>query len=161
VIDIGAGQSTLVEDLLDRGLNQLTVLDISDKAIHETQTRLRERSSSVHWVVSDILTTSFPPHSFDIWHDRVVFHFLTQSEERSKYVEQLKHALKPSGYVIIATFGPEGPLKCSGLPVCRYDVSALMAEFGTSFELKEHVMEWHETPTAASQQFLYVVMQMK
>ena len=138
IIDVGAGASTLVDDLLDGGYCHITILDLSGAALAETQQRLGMRSSSVQCLVADITLAAFEPHSFDVWHDRAVFHFLTTDEDRKKYVRQVLRALKPGGHVIMATFGAKGPTQCSGLPVIRYEPEALHAEFGEVFVLLKY-----------------------
>jgi SAM-dependent methyltransferase len=155
IIDVGAGASTLVDDLLDDGYRHVTILDISAAALAETQKRLGIRSSSVQLRVADINLADFEPHSFDIWHDRAVFHFLTTDEDRRKYVHQVLRALKPGGHVIMATFGAKGPTQCSGLPVMRYEPEALHAEFGEAFVLLKHEEQMHHTPFGTDQQFVY------
>src|SRR5215813_10586713 len=155
IIDIGAGESTLVDDLLQRGYHNLTVLDVSQTAIDVTKERLRSAAGQIHWLVGDILEISLPPDSYDLWHDRAVFHFLTDPVQRAAYVRQVARAVKPGGHVIVGTFGPEGPTRCSGLDVMRYDADSLHGEFGTRFRLVESSKELHETPQGATQQFLY------
>ncbi len=155
IIDIGGGESTLVDDLLDRGYHHLSVLDISRTAIDFTRKRLGERAALVSWLVGDITSLELPKQHYDVWHDRAVFHFLTSAVVRSAYVRQVSEAVKPGGHVIVATFGPEGPLKCSGLDVVRYDAEALHEEFGAQFQLVKHVSENHQTPFGTTQQFLY------
>lgn len=155
IIDVGAGASTLVDDLLDDGYRHVTILDLSAAALAETQQRLGMRSSSVQWRVVDITLADFEPHSFDIWHDRAVFHFLTTDEDRRKYVHQVLRALKPGGHVIMATFGAKGPTQCSGLPVMRYEPEALHAQFGEAFVLLKHEEQMHHTPFGTDQQFVY------
>jgi len=155
IIDVGAGASTLVDDLLDDGYGHVTILDLSAAALAETQQRLDMRSSSVKWWVADITLADFEPHSFDIWHDRAVFHFLTTDVDRRKYVQQVLRALKPGGHVIMATFGAKGPTQCSGLPVMRYEPEALHAEFGEAFVLLKHEEQMHHTPFGIDQKFVY------
>ena len=157
IIDVGSGASTLVDDLLDDGYLHITVLDLSDAALTETKKRLGQRSSSIQWMVADVTLASFEPQSFDIWHDRAVFHFLTTDEDRKNYVMQVLHALKPGGHVIMATFGAEGPTQCSGLPVMRYAPEALHAEFGEAFDLIKYEEQAHHTPFGTDQQFVYCV----
>lgn len=155
IIDVGAGESTLVDDLLARGYHNITVLDISEKAVEDTRARLGSQASNVTWMVEDIRTVELPERHFDIWHDRAVFHFLTARADREAYIEQVAHAVKPGGHVIVATFGPEGPEKCSGLEIVRYDARSLHGEFGVRFQLVEHATEQHQTPFGTTQQFLY------
>ena len=155
IIDVGAGASTLVDDLLDDGYHHITLLDLSAAALAESKHRLGSRGSSIQWMVADITLAVFEPHSFDIWHDRAVFHFLTTDEAREKYVKQVLRALKPGGHVIMATFGANGPTQCSGLPVMRYAPEALHAEFGNEFVLLKHEEQLHHTPFGTDQQFIY------
>src|SRR5271165_2402392 len=155
IFDVGGGASTLVDDLIARRYRNLTVLDISQAALDAAQTRLGEAAESIRWLRANLLETSLPANAFDLWHDRAVFHFLTTPQERLAYLRNLLSTLKPSGHVIVSTFGPEGPAKCSGLDVVRYDAEALHAEFGTRFRLVESLIEWHETPFGTRQQFLY------
>ena len=155
VIDVGGGESTLVDDLLALGYYRPTVLDISATALAVAQARLGRMADAVDWLCGDVTTVALDHHIYDVWHDRAVFHFLTVIESRAAYVQQVAHAVRPGGHVIVATFGPEGPTKCSGLDVVRYDPNALHAEFGSNFELVEHLTELHQTPNGAIQQFTY------
>ena len=155
IIDVGAGASTLVDDLLAAGYVHLDVLDISQEALQVAQKRLQENADKVTWRVDNILTAALPAHQYDVWHDRAVFHFLTDEAERKAYVKQVLHALKPGGKVIISTFGPDGPLMCSGLPIVRYDHQRLHSEFGQTFELLGHTEEDHLTPEGSVQKFIY------
>lgn len=155
LIDIGGGEATLVDDLLVRGYRHLAVLDISPAAIAVARQRLGDAAAHVTWLASDILQAELPLQHFDLWHDRALFHFLTSTEQRARYVEQLLHALKPGGHAIIATFGPQGPGKCSGLETVRYDAESLHRELGPRFTLIEHSIELHHTPFDTTQQFLY------
>lgn len=155
IIDVGGGAATLVDDLLERGYRNVTVLDISEAALVAARKRLGKVSESVHWLRADVTREKFPAQAYDVWHDRAVFHFLTQPEDRLAYVRNVAWAVKPGGHVIVSTFGPEGPAKCSGLDVMRYDASALHAEFGARFRLVESSKELHHTPFGTTQQFLY------
>ncbi len=155
IIDVGGGTSTLVDDLLDLGYVNLTVLDLSAAALAAAQSRLGARAVAVHWSVADITTVALDAASVDVWHDRAVFHFLTTAEQRAAYLRTLLHAVKPGGHVIVATFAEDGPEKCSGLPVMRYSASALHAEFGAAFTLVTQERESHMTPFGAVQQFTY------
>ena len=155
IIDIGGGESTLVDDLLLRGYENLTVLDVSETAIEVTKKRLGARAEQVRWLVADITEVRFKPLTYDLWHDRAVFHFLTTPERRVAYVRQVTCAVKPGGHVIVSTFGPEGPQECSGLDVMRYDAESLHGEFGGHFRLIESSKELHQTPFGTTQQFLY------
>lgn len=155
IIDVGGGASTLVDDLVARRYRNVTVLDISQTAIEVTQKRLGPASCNVHWLTADITQAVLPDHAFDVWHDRAVFHFLTTREDRLAYVRRVASAVKPGGHVIIGTFGPEGPNKCSGLDVLRYDAPSLHGEFGSRFRLISSSEELHQTPGGTTQQFLY------
>jgi len=155
IIDVGGGEATLVDDLLDRGYRYLSVLDVSGTALDVAKARLGERAGAVDWLCGDVTTFSFTRHQYDVWHDRAVFHFLTEPKDRVAYVRQVMHAVKPGGHVIVATFGPEGPTKCSGLDVVRYDPDALHDQFGANFRLLRHLTEIHQTPAGATQQFTY------
>ena len=155
IIDAGGGESTLVDDLLLRGYKNITVLDISPTAIEANKKRLANATTRVHWLAADITTAELKPSAYDVWHDRAVFHFLTTPTARAAYVRQVAHAVKPGGHVIISTFGPEGPKKCSGLDIVRYDSESLHREFGARFRLLESSSELHQTPFGTTQQFLY------
>jgi SAM-dependent methyltransferase len=157
IIDVGGGESTLVDDLLARGYRNLTVLDISATAIEHTRKRLSPASRQVAWLIADITQARLPARSYGVWHDRAVFHFLTEPAHRRAYVRQVSSAVKPGGYVIVGVFGPEGPTRCSGLDVMRYDAGSLHAEFGARFRLVESSKELHRTPFGTTQQFLYCI----
>lgn len=155
VIDVGGGEATLVDDLLDAGYQCVTVLDLSKKAIEVARTRLSERQKDVHWLIADVLAHDFTPGSVDVWHDRAVFHFLTSEADRARYVQQVMRALRPGGFAIVGTFGLNGPTQCSGLPVARYDSVALHGEFGARFRLMDSSEDLHTTPWGTPQQFVY------
>jgi ubiquinone/menaquinone biosynthesis C-methylase UbiE len=155
IIDVGGGASTLVDDLLDDGFRRVTVLDVSGAALAAARARLGERAASVTWLEADITQVALPRNAYDLWHDRAVFHFLTSDGDRRAYVAAVQRAVKPGGYVIVATFAEDGPLQCSGLPVVRYSPSALHAEFGATFSLERHEREEHHTPSGAVQKFIY------
>jgi 2-polyprenyl-3-methyl-5-hydroxy-6-metoxy-1,4-benzoquinol methylase len=155
IIDVGGGASTLVDDLIASGYRDLTVLDISPTALHLAQQRLGDAARPVRWLPADVLQSILPARAYDIWHDRAVFHFLTTPDERAGYVRNVAAAVRPGGHVIVSTFGPEGPMKCSGLDVMRYDADALHGEFGARFRLVESLKELHRTPFGTTQQFLY------
>jgi len=155
VIDVGGGESTLIDDLLAEGFHDVTVLDISATAVEATNQRLGPVVSKVQWVVADVTQIELPASRYDIWHDRAVFHFLTESSARAAYIAAVERAVKPGGHVIVATFGPQGPLRCSGLDVCRYDPDSLHGEFGARFRLVESFVDIHHTPAGTEQQFLY------
>ncbi len=155
IIDVGGGESTLVDDLIARGYRNVTVMDIAEIAIEHSKQRLGRGSDFVSWLVGDITEAQFAAGSFDVWHDRAVFHFLTEPAQRMAYIQRVTSAVKPGGHVIIATFGPDGPQKCSGLDVIRYDSDSLHGEFGARFRLIESREELHQTPFGTMQQFLY------
>ncbi|MBK6323252.1 MAG: class I SAM-dependent methyltransferase [Burkholderiales bacterium] len=155
IIDVGGGASTLVDELLDDGYPNVTVLDLSSAALAESRRRLGVRGETVRWMEADITCAEFEPHSFDLWHDRAVFHFLTTKKDRIAYVRQVLQAVKPGGHVIMATFGSDGPTQCSGLPVMRYAPDELHAEFGDAFTLLAHEEQLHHTPFGTDQQFVY------
>jgi 2-polyprenyl-3-methyl-5-hydroxy-6-metoxy-1,4-benzoquinol methylase len=155
IIDVGGGESTLVDDLVQRGFENITVLDISHTALEATRKRLGQDGERVHWLAADVTRVSFPHHSFDVWHDRAVFHFLTAAEDRAAYVRNVLDAMRPGGYVIVSTFGAEGPTRCSGLDVIWYDSETLHAQFGAKFRLIESSKELHHTPWGTVQPFLY------
>jgi 2-polyprenyl-3-methyl-5-hydroxy-6-metoxy-1,4-benzoquinol methylase len=155
IIDVGGGESTLVDDLLARGYQNVTVLDISQTAIDVTKQRLGSAAQCVRWLTGDVTKLKLEARAFDVWHDRAVFHFLTSTEERRAYVENVARSVRTGGHVIVSTFGPEGPKQCSGLDVIRYDADSLHDQFGTSFRLVESSKELHETPSGSTQQFLY------
>ncbi len=155
VIDVGGGSSTLVDDLLDNGFVDISVLDISPTAIEKSRDRLGTNSENVDWMVGDITEIELPESRFDVWHDRAVFHFLTEPEDRRKYVDVVRRSLKPGGHLIIAAFGPDGPEKCSGLSIVRYSPASMRAEFGSAFELANIFDEIHHTPFGTTQAFVY------
>lgn len=155
IIDVGGGESTLVDDLLAKGYRNITVLDISPTAIEVARKRIGDLARQVTWLTADVTQAAIPHRYYDVWHDRAVFHFLTAAEQRAAYVRQVAESMKPGGHVIVATFGPEGPEKCSGLNVVRYDADSLHDEFGAHFRLVESATELHQTPFGTTQQFLY------
>lgn len=155
IIDVGGGASTFVEDLLEAGHQALTVLDISEKALASVRTRLGNRADMVTWLEADITTVDLPNNYYELWHDRAVFHFLTAFDQQQKYRDNLLKALKPGGHLIIGTFAPEAPPKCSGLPVQRYTPKQLENTLGSDFELKRHRKELHITPGGVEQMYLY------
>ncbi len=155
IVDVGGGESTLVDDLLAHGYQNITVLDVSQTAIDVTKKRLGPASEGVQWVTADIVNGELAPNAYDVWHDRAVFHFLTAMDQRVAYVRQVARAVKPGGHVLVSTFGPQGPTKCSGLEVIRYDAESLHAEFGVRFRLLDSIKELHNTPFGTTQQFLH------
>lgn len=156
IIDVGGGASTLVDDLIARGYRNVAVLDISPAALEIARKRLGEVPGSAHWLQADVTApVAFSAQAYDVWHDRAVFHFLTTPGERLAYVRNVVSAVKPGGHVIVGTFGPAGPQKCSGLDVVRYDAGSLHDEFGRRFRLLESSKELHQTPFGTTQEFLY------
>ncbi len=155
LIDAGGGASTLVDDLLEAGFLQVTVLDVSESAIEGVSSRLGSRASSVNWIIGDVLTVDLPTAHYDLWHDRAVFHFLTSKDERATYVQRLRDSLQARGQLVIATFGPDGPRQCSGLDVVRYSVESLQSELGSGLQLVATEAELHRTPSGAKQSFVY------
>jgi SAM-dependent methyltransferase len=155
IIDVGGGASTLIDDLINDGYRSVTVLDISGSSLAESQARLGEKAVSVTWLVGDITQVELPGNKFDVWHDRAVFHFLTDAEQQRQYRDVLLASLKPGGHLIIGTFAPEAPPKCSGLPVQRYDREQLVAVLGGELELIRDHKEMHVTPGGVEQMYLY------
>jgi SAM-dependent methyltransferase len=155
IIDVGGGASTLVDDLLDAGYRSITVLDISKEALSTVQKRLGEKSNLVSWLSADITTAGLPCREYELWHDRAVFHFLIESKDRNAYRQNLLKALQLNGHVIIGTFAPEAPPKCSGLPVRRYGEQQLADELGSEFALVNHVKDLHITPGGVEQVYQY------
>ncbi len=155
VIDVGGGSSTLVDDLLAKGFSNLSVLDISAKAIETSKERLGNMADKVSWIEADITDSVLPENFFDVWHDRAVFHFLTKPEDRKKYVDLAVRSLKVGGHIIVASFGINGPDKCSGLDIIRYSPETMHNEFGQGFRLVDSLNETHQTPFETTQEFVY------
>ncbi len=155
IIDVGGGASTLVDDLLDQGYSKITVLDLAAPALDLIRARLGERGAGVTWVCGDITEIELPEAAYALWHDRAVFHFLTEPQDRARYLHNLSRALQPGGHVILGTFAPEAPPKCSGLPVQRYDLDRLQATLGDGFQLRRNQKELHVTPGGVEQMYLY------
>jgi 2-polyprenyl-3-methyl-5-hydroxy-6-metoxy-1,4-benzoquinol methylase len=154
IIDIGGGASRLVDALINEGFKAITVLDLSKKALAKSKARLAAKGAQVQWVVADV-TTWEPAQTYDVWHDRAALHFLTDPKDRTAYAECVLKAVRPSGHVIIGTFAPDGPERCSGLPVVRHDAATLGELLGRSFELVESRQQDHHTPTGATQRFQF------
>lgn len=154
IIDVGGGASTLVDHLLDEGYSDVTVLDIAASAFEHSRDRLGPRAARVEWIVSDV-TRFRARRRYGLWHDRAVLHFLTDAADREGYVKALDRALAPGANLVLSTFGPQGPLKCSGLDVRRYDIDMLTELLGGLFDLRNKEIELHTTPGGATQQFLY------
>lgn len=156
IVDIGGGASRLVDILVARGFDRVTILDLSEAALAVAKTRLGDAGKDVQWVAADV-TRWHPNQVYDVWHDRAAFHFLTDARDRIAYVERLKRATKIGGHVIIGTFALDGPEKCSGLAVRRYDSNSLSAELGDGFELIHSQADEHSTPWDSTQRFQFSV----
>jgi SAM-dependent methyltransferase len=154
LIDVGGGASRLVDGLLQRGFTRVAILDLSAKALEAAKLRLGRRGEAVAWIVADVATWN-PSDTYDVWHDRAAFHFLTDHADRDAYVACLKKAVRPGGHVIIATFAPDGPERCSGLPIVRYDPEALAETLGPTFELVGSRRHDHLTPGGNTQRFQF------
>jgi SAM-dependent methyltransferase len=154
IIDVGGGASLLIDCLLDEGCLPVAVLDISPTALRYARNRLGSRARLVNWFEADV-TTFDPPRRFGLWHDRAVFHFLTNAAQRRAYLQTLRRTLTSDGTAIIATFAMDGPTRCSGLPAERYDAQKIGAELGPEFSLIEQVSEVHRTPSDTAQAFSY------
>ena len=161
IIDVGAGSSTLADDLLNSGYRDITALDISEAALESVKQRIEPIAQQVQWIAADITSYSLPTKAYDVWHDRAVFHFLTQKEQRVAYIRNLLNAMKNGGHVIISTFASDGPQKCSGLDVVRYDAESLQKELGPQFRLVESLREVHNTPFGTTQDFIYCLFALK
>lgn len=155
IIDVGGGASVLVDRLLERGFVHLAVLDVADAALRHAAERLGPQGDDVTWIEADILSWQPVPGLFDLWHDRAVFHFLRDPADQTAYVAVMRRALGPDASVILACFAPDGPEKCSGLPVCRHDASSLAALLGPGFRLEDSRTEAHATPSGGSQNFVW------
>jgi ubiquinone/menaquinone biosynthesis C-methylase UbiE len=155
VLDVGGGASTLADGLLSAGYRDVTVLDLAPAALARAQERLGELATQVRWIVADVLDAPLPAASCAVWHDRAVFHFLTDPRDRARYVAQAQRIVRPGGHVIVASFAPDGPTHCSGLEVVRYDPYGLHAEFGSAFRLLVSAKEDHRTPAGTVQPFVY------
>lgn len=155
IVDVGGGAATLVDDLLADGFTNLAVIDLSSEALRVAQERLGAAADSVDWIAGDVTEPLLAERSVDLWHDRAVLHFLTSEDGRQAYRAQLLRALKPGAFASIATFAPDGPEKCSGLPVRRYDAAAMAELFGPELELQGEARESHETPWGSAQSFAY------
>jgi SAM-dependent methyltransferase len=158
IIDVGGGASVLVDRLLDLPFKEIAVLDISETALGKARARLGERAKRVRWVVADV-TEAPDLGTFDIWHDRAVFHFLTDAADRRKYVELARQTVPRGGHLIVASFADEGPKRCSDLNVCRYNAETMAAELGEGFSLVREAAETHTTPWGSTQSFFYGVFQ--
>jgi ubiquinone/menaquinone biosynthesis C-methylase UbiE len=159
LIDIGGGSSTLVDDLLAAGYDEITVLDVSPRALHVARRRLGERATAVRWLEGDVTSVELGENRFDLWHDRAALHFLTRERERDLYIAQLNRAVAAGGHVVLATFAPEAPPQCSGLDVRRYDADELKNLLGEDWRLRRQRRQVHRTPAGSEQPFTYCWMQ--
>jgi SAM-dependent methyltransferase len=159
VIDVGAGASTLIDDLLAIGVRNVIALDLSQASLDLARERLATAANCVQWMVADVTTVQLPSSSIDIWHDRAALHFLTQAQDVSRYVEVATNAIAPGGYAVIGGFAPDGPTKCSGLPVERRDPQDIAALFAGTFMLMDSHREVHHTPAGSQQPFAYALLQ--
>ena len=155
IIDVGGGDSTLVDELLKLGFSAVTVLDLSCAALDRSRRRLGNRSRSVNWLNVNVIDAEIAPASVGLWHDRAVFHFLNDQVDRDSYVQTVRRVVRPGGHVIVATFAEDGPMHCSGLPVQRYSATQLHGVFGDEFELIGSEREMHHTPAGKDQSFVY------
>lgn len=159
IIDVGGGASTLVDDMLSLGRPNLTVLDISSRALAQAQRRLGGRAADVRWLQGDVTEIEMPDEYYGLWHDRAVFHFLVEDEPRMRYRQQLLSALKAGGFLVMGCFAPEAPDKCSGLPVQRYTPEGLDEFFGGAFTLLRQHNEMHVTPGGVEQAYVYCLFE--
>ena len=155
IIDIGGGASTFVDDVLSLDYRDVSVLDLASTALDIARQRLGERGALVKWLVGDITELELPARAYDFWHDRAVFHFLREPEDRARYVAAVRRALKPNGHIVVATFGPGGPERCSELDTMRYSPDQLHGVFGSDFQKVDQLVEVHETPSGREQEFVY------
>jgi SAM-dependent methyltransferase len=158
LIDVGGGASTLVDDLLARGLKEITILDVSEAALAVARQRLGERARDVTWLVTDLLQAELPEGGFDLWHDRAVFHFLTEASDAARYATVAARAVRIGGHAVIGGFAPDGPERCSGLPVARRSASDIAAILAPAFRLVAQRGEKHVTPGGAEQSFAYALL---
>ncbi len=156
-MDVGGGASLLVDRLLDQGSSNLTVIDLSARALSLSRERLGERGRSVRWIEADVRQPVLAPSSVDLWHDRAVFHFLTTPDDKRAYLDHMTRALRPGGHAVIATFALDGPLKCSGLEVSRYSPATLAEAMGGGFDLLRSEKRTHVTPAGREQRFTYAL----
>lgn len=158
IIDVGGGASTLVDDLLDRGVRQITVLDVAAEGLALARHRLGERGQSVRWIEADLRVADLPAAAYDLWHDRAVLHFLTDPSDAARYAAQASHAVRKGGHAVIAGFGPDGPERCSGLPVARRSAEDIARVMGPTWALVEQRAEQHVTPGGNLQSFVYALL---
>ncbi len=158
IVDVGGGGSTLVDDLLDQDFVNLTVIDLAAAAFERSRKRLGERADGIRWIVGDATTPLLETKSIDLWHDRAVFHFLTDETQRDAYQNEVLRCVRPAGHVLIGAFATDGPERCSGLTVCRYSPAEIADIFTPEFELVETAREIHKTPSGGEQAFSYALM---
>ena len=154
IIDVGGGASRLVDGLLEKGFQRIAILDLSANALEEAKKRLGRRADGIDWIAADV-TAWEPTTTYDLWHDRAAFHFLTETADRDSYVARLKKAVRPGGHVIIATFALDGPEKCSGLPIVRYGPETVASVLGPEFDLIDSERHDHVTPGGNTQRFQF------
>jgi SAM-dependent methyltransferase len=159
VIDVGGGASTLVDDLLSLGYRTVSVLDVSTTALAVAQERLSALAGVVKWIAGDVTSVHLPREAYDVWHDRALFHFLTEPQDRRAYVDLATKSLKLGGYAILAAFSLDGPTQCSGLDVVRYSAEKLSRELGSPFALKQETHESHRTPLGTEQKLIYCLFE--
>ena len=157
IVDVGGGAATLVDDLLAQGFTDITVIDLATSALVQSQERLGDRAKSVRWLAGDATTELLATESVDLWHDRAVFHFLTNDAHRIAYVEQVRRCVRPGKFVVLSTFAPDGPERCSGLHVARYSPDELADTLGPAFVKLAEAREHHTSPSGAVQSFSYVL----
>ena len=160
IIDIGGGASVLVDCLLAQGRSALSVLDVSAAALANSRARLGANAAKVQWIEADVREFE-PPQRYALWHDRAVFHFLTDPADRERYMAAMRRSLKPRAHVVVATFALDGPARCSGLDVARYDAATLHAQFGDDFEPLDSRRETHITPAGAEQRFTWIHLRLR
>lgn len=158
VIDVGAGASTLVDDLVESGVAHVTVLDLSAQALSVARARVGDRAGQVAWLAADLLTVTLPEGGFDLWHDRAVLHFLTDPEDVARYARQALRAIRQGGHAVIGGFAPNGPERCSGLPVSRRSPEQVASLLGPGFRLLDHLHESHVTPGGSDQAFAWALL---
>lgn len=158
VVDVGGGDSLLAGVLVDRGIRSVTVVELSRAALARAQARIGDKASRVTWLEGDITTLALPSAAYDIWHDRAVFHFLTDPDDRARYTAAAARSVRLGGAVVIGTFALDGPTRCSGLEVARYSPEGLAAEFGDAFVLRHGIEDVHRTPSGAEQRFAWAVL---
>ena len=157
-IDVGGGRATLVDDLLARGLGDVSVLDLSELALAQSRRRLGAAAERVHWIVGDAVEAELPAAYYALWHDRAVFHFLADADAQVRYVRQAARAIRAGGHLVLGCFAPDGPARCSGLPVTHHDADAIKAIFASAFDPVASSRKWHRTPSGKPQAFNYVVL---